>query len=228
MADKIKPLKIENPTGGGSETDPFPTETDPSEDYLAAKGLAFENTDTRLLDLDGSGNIQFKDATETTYIPLWKLRRAIHEIFNPTGTTLVSTNTEDAIKEVLNSSFDSSKSFLLASYGGNANAGRYLEFFAGIASNEAPIEVINPYKAITIVARTSAVNATCTIKFLDIKVPASPITLYTLTFSGVKDVVVTSTPSSPLFTTASGAHIAIQVDTGSIGKPHLYMVGQGG
>jgi len=47
--DKVKALKIENPAGGGVNTDPFPTETDPSVDYLAAKGIAFENLDTFLV-----------------------------------------------------------------------------------------------------------------------------------------------------------------------------------
>lgn len=103
MPDKIKPLKIENPATGGSQTDPFPVEANPTEDYIAAKGTAFENADDKLMDLDGSGNIQFKDATETTYVQLWKLRRAIYEIFDPTGTTLTSTNTEDAIKELMDS-----------------------------------------------------------------------------------------------------------------------------
>lgn len=45
--DKVKPLKMEDPTSG-TETDAAPTETDPSEDYLATKGIAFENLDTHL------------------------------------------------------------------------------------------------------------------------------------------------------------------------------------
>lgn len=53
MADRVKPLKIENTATGGDETDAFPTETNPMEDYLAAKGLAFEDTDTFLLDKIG-------------------------------------------------------------------------------------------------------------------------------------------------------------------------------
>jgi hypothetical protein len=45
VVDKVKPLKLESPTGGGTETDPFPTETDPLEDYLSSKGMAFEGLD---------------------------------------------------------------------------------------------------------------------------------------------------------------------------------------
>lgn len=53
MVDKVKPLKIENPSLGGTQTDPFPKETDPSQDYIASKGLAFEGLDTFLIDKIG-------------------------------------------------------------------------------------------------------------------------------------------------------------------------------
>jgi hypothetical protein len=106
--DKVKPLKIETAIDG-TQTDPFPVETNPTQDYLATKGIAFENNNNRIFDLDGSGNIQFKDLVETAYMQLWKLRRAIYEIFDPTGSDLVSTNSEHAIKEVRNK-IDSSAS----------------------------------------------------------------------------------------------------------------------
>jgi hypothetical protein len=67
MADKVKPLKIENPSSGGTQTDFLPTESDPTQDYLAAKGIAFENSDAKLFDLSASGEIQYKDAVQTTY-----------------------------------------------------------------------------------------------------------------------------------------------------------------
>ena len=60
MAQKVKPLKIEDTTSGG-DLDMIPHEADPTEDYLAAKGVAFENKDTTLIDTDGSDNIQFTD-----------------------------------------------------------------------------------------------------------------------------------------------------------------------
>jgi hypothetical protein len=67
MADKIKPLKIENPSSGGTDTDFLPTESNPTQDYVAAKGIAFENNDNRLFDLSASGEIQYKDAIQGTY-----------------------------------------------------------------------------------------------------------------------------------------------------------------
>src|SRR5574343_387196 len=99
MADKVKPLGFENTASGGGDIFPIPTELDPTEDYVAAKGISFENSDNRLIDLDGSGNLQFKDFTETVYWPFWKLKRALYNVFNPAPTAMVSTNTEDAIKE---------------------------------------------------------------------------------------------------------------------------------
>lgn len=56
--DKVKPLKFED-ASSGSEMDFLPTETDPTEDYISAKGLAFENTDTFLGEKIG-GICQFK------------------------------------------------------------------------------------------------------------------------------------------------------------------------
>jgi len=51
--DIVKPLKIENPASGGSQTDPFPTEAKPTEDYAAFKGIAFEGLDTHLIEKIG-------------------------------------------------------------------------------------------------------------------------------------------------------------------------------
>ena len=67
MADKIKPLKIENPASGGTQTDFLPTESNPAQDYISAKGFAFEDNDNRLFDLSAGGEIQYKDAVQGTY-----------------------------------------------------------------------------------------------------------------------------------------------------------------
>jgi hypothetical protein len=63
--DKIKPLKYENPANGGTQVDLVPTETNPVQDYVAAKGMAFDGLDTRLIDTDASGNINFTDPNYT-------------------------------------------------------------------------------------------------------------------------------------------------------------------
>lgn len=56
--DKIKPLKIENPGTGGTQTDPFPTEVTPTQDYASIKGLAFEGLDTFLIDKIGRAIVE--------------------------------------------------------------------------------------------------------------------------------------------------------------------------
>lgn len=53
MVDKVKPLKYESPSTGGVETDIFPTETDPTEDYLSAKGISLEHSDNTRLEVVG-------------------------------------------------------------------------------------------------------------------------------------------------------------------------------
>src|SRR5437870_5902623 len=64
--DKVKPLKMESPSTGGTQTDFLPTEANPAQDYAAVKGIAFENSDTRLVDLDANGNIKFTDVAFPT------------------------------------------------------------------------------------------------------------------------------------------------------------------
>ena len=53
MADKVKPLKFENSATGGTQIDFLPTETKPEQDYLATKGIAYENSDNFLTDKVG-------------------------------------------------------------------------------------------------------------------------------------------------------------------------------
>ncbi len=222
MADKVKPLGFESTASGGGDNFPFPTELDPNEDYVAAKGIAFANNDNRLMDLDGSGNIQFKDATETAFWPLWKLKKALYNVFDPTGSSLVSTNTEAAIKEIATNVGTSSRAFTFCQYGGNANVGRFLEFFAGIDSDQAPLYTPVALKMLTIVSRGTA-SATCGISFYD-----NTTLLYTVTHTAVQQVVTTGTPASPIFTVPAGASLKVKVSSGSIIKPHLYFVAQGG
>ena len=105
MADKIKPLGMESPSLGGTETSPFPTELDPTEDYVAAKGVAFENNDNRLIDLDVSGNMQFKDVGQASPFRLNKLVKdfgtlacslvaSVQATANSTKTLVLADNTD--------------------------------------------------------------------------------------------------------------------------------------
>ena len=61
MVDKIKPLKFEEPTCG-TELDFLPTETDPTEDFITAKGYTFECSDVATIVKDVNDEISFTDS----------------------------------------------------------------------------------------------------------------------------------------------------------------------
>lgn len=74
MVDKVKPLKLENSALGGTENDVFPTETDPTEDYGAFKGISFENLDTFLIEKKGRALVElfpnlYQNITYTSFNP---------------------------------------------------------------------------------------------------------------------------------------------------------------
>jgi hypothetical protein len=224
--DKVKPLKIETAIDG-TQTDPFPVEANPNQDYLATKGISFENTIDKYIDCNPSGAIRFRDLVEISPVELWKLRRALYEVFDPTGSILVSTNTEDAVKELSAIAQNASRAFVLGYYGGNANTGRWLEIFPNIPTNDAPLEVVNALKIMAIFSRTVSPSANCTIGWYDIQ-SGTPVLLSTTTFSAAKKVVQIGSYSSPVFTLPAGGQLAVRVDSGSINKPHIYFTAQGG
>lgn len=124
MVDKVRPLKIEK-SGEGTEIDPFPTETDPSEDYLASKGLALENSDSTVIYGD-SGVMKFKDTEKTTPHSLDNLLDAEFEDFDPTGTSLISTKTGPAIRELAAGGGTGASPGFSFGRSGNVTAGAYL------------------------------------------------------------------------------------------------------
>jgi hypothetical protein len=99
--DRVHPLKFET-SADGTQTDIFPTETNPTEDYIAAKGISFENTETKTIDTDVSGNIRFKDLIETSAITVRQLRTAANNIFNNVGNGFIATDVQHAIEEARN------------------------------------------------------------------------------------------------------------------------------
>lgn len=146
--------------------------------------------------------------------------------FDNSTNGFAATEVQSAIEEVSASSFAASKAFTFASYNGNANSGRYLEFFNGIDSSVAPIRVIGALNVVTIVARSTS-TSTCTIEYYDIA-PVTPTLLYTQTFTAASEVVSIGSTSVPLFTVPANGKLAIKIGSGSITKPHLYLTGQGG
>lgn len=61
MADIVKPLKLENPASGGSQTNLFPTETNPNEDYIGCLGVSFKGSLSTLIYSDNNNELNFKD-----------------------------------------------------------------------------------------------------------------------------------------------------------------------
>lgn len=137
---------------------------------------------------------------------------------------LLAETTEQAIYELCGRVSDASLALTLFQYNGNANVGRYLEFFSGISSDEAPLYSPQALRITSIVARTTAVSATCNIGFYDLSTP-TPTLLYTLTFSNQKDRVVTLMPS--VFQLPAMGQLAIKIDSGAIQKPHIYLIIRG-
>lgn len=59
MVDRIKPLKLESPLDG-TQYDPTPTELDPQEDYIATKGISFQDSENIVIESIG-GELRFRD-----------------------------------------------------------------------------------------------------------------------------------------------------------------------
>lgn len=67
--DKVRPLKFETSIDG-TEVDYLPTEANPSEDYIASKGLAFEGLDTHRIEKIGRiiTGIEPNGSTKPTFL----------------------------------------------------------------------------------------------------------------------------------------------------------------
>ena len=80
--DRVRPLKIENTSTGGSSTDFLPTEVNPSQDYLDAKGMVFDGSTTIYIDRSAT-ELKFTDTILGTKSPT-QLKVLEIPIFTPT------------------------------------------------------------------------------------------------------------------------------------------------
>jgi hypothetical protein len=126
-----------------------------------------------------------------------------------------SKTVQEAIEETLALAISNDRFVTFPYYNGNANTGRWLEFFPGISSDIAPLDINVSAKCLFINAKTTAASATCTIGFYNI------VMLYTVTFSAQKEVNLTGTALVPLFTLPTAGELGIKIDSGSINRPHL-------
>ncbi len=141
---------------------------------------------------------------------------------------MLQENVQDAICYLNGLVEASSRAFTFASYNGKANAGRYLEFWNNISSDDAPVVVIGELKVLTIVIRTTAADATADIGWYDVSGGLPGVLLHTTSMVAQKEVIESGTSASPVFTLPPSGKLAIQVISGSINSPHLYFTGQGG
>lgn len=74
--DKVRPLKLEDPASGGTETDDFPTSLDPSEDHVQCAGVVLEDAthsdETTRIWRDGV-DMRFSDGSNPTSLTLTQL-----------------------------------------------------------------------------------------------------------------------------------------------------------
>lgn len=139
---------------------------------------------------------------------------------NRNGSDILSEDVQAAIEEAKADALANDRYIILGFYGGNALTGRYLEFFPGFDSNEAPIFLPVASKLLTIVAASSS-NSTGTISFYDLNV-SSTNPVFSLSFNNEQRRAAVTTPSSPLYVFAPNAKVAIRVSSGTINKPHVY------
>jgi hypothetical protein len=149
-----------------------------------------------------------------------KSKVAIEVPFDDTVAGLGADEVQTAIENVTALAANSSRGYVLAQYNGNANNGRFLDFFSGISSDDAPLYTDINLKIVTIVAATTGTDATCTIGFYN-----DTTLLHTLTFNNEKRVIENG---ATVFTLPADGELKIKIDTGSIIKPHLYFIVQGG
>jgi hypothetical protein len=88
--DKVKFLKLEQ-SNDGTQSDPFPTEANPTEDYAAIKGIAFENRED--IKIESIGNqLRFTD-TQVPTISLKEILDLVKSSINFNYNIIESTET---------------------------------------------------------------------------------------------------------------------------------------
>src|SRR5689334_22048079 len=98
---------------------------------------------------------------------------------------LESQNVQDAIEEAKQDALNNDRFLILPNYGGNANTGRYLEFFPGQASDVSPLYFSAAARILSVTCQTTAANATCNIGIFDLNV-SSVTPIYTIVMTAQK------------------------------------------
>ena len=133
-----------------------------------------------------------------------------------------SKNVQEAIEEALERAISNDRFLLLSQYGGQANNGRVLEIFAGLDSEEAPVNFDSSAKILTITCSTTSNNSNAELGLFDVIAdPGLATPLYTFNMDGNKTKTDLGTALSPLAVFPAGGALTIAVVSGSIQKPHM-------
>lgn len=134
-----------------------------------------------------------------------------------------SKNVQEAIEEALALAIANDRYTILSSYGGNANTGRFMEFYPGLDCDEAPLLfALSATNVVRIICSTTANNSNATIGFYNQNAdPTYSTPLFTLDMNNTKSVIETGTVAIPLFLIPANGRLVVKVDSGSINKPHL-------
>ena len=136
-----------------------------------------------------------------------------------------SKNVQEAIEEALSSAISNDRYLVLCQYNGNGNAGRLLEFYNGIDSDDAPLHFNGQTVVTSIISSTTSGGSNANIGFYDkFNDPTLSTPLYTLDMNGQKTLEITVPASTPLFTIPSNGELLVKVDSSSIQKPHLQII----
>lgn len=158
-----------------------------------------------------------QSALQTPFIPMR------NPGFGGLAQPFTSVEVQSAIEEALNQAIANDRFLVLSHYGGNANVGRYLEWFPQEGGDSSPIYLAAPAKILGVTLQTTAASATGNVGIFDLNVSAvTP--LYTIVMTAQKRVSYTGTPTIPLATTAPGALMALRVTSGSINTPSSQLV----
>ena len=134
----------------------------------------------------------------------------------PSG--ISSLNCQDAIEEAKADALANDRFVLLTHYGGNANTGRYTEWYPAEASDVSPIYFSAAARLLNVTCQTTAANATCTIGVFDLNV-SSVTPIYSFSMTAQKRVAFVGAPTLASF--PANALIAVRITAGSINTPEM-------
>jgi len=183
MVDKIKPLKLEHPTEG-TQIDFAPTESNPSEDYIAVKGVSLEGSDNHRIEIVDN-EIAFYDPVSGSK----KIKNTIPDVQKDDVTVVEDTNTINFEGDVSVTDNGNGKATvnieggstvkkvlpIVCGYAGSGD-GKFMEFFKSVSGDKVPYLVSENSTIITITSVYEKITS------VDLDIQVNDTTQTTLSF----------------------------------------------